>query len=56
MVTADVWAEGRHYRQWANWAGALGTVEELEPVEQQGTRLTFQLDDEYLPGTATTRS
>jgi DNA gyrase/topoisomerase IV subunit B len=48
MVTADVWRQGRHYRQRANWSGAQGPLEALEPAQRHGTRLVVRLDDDYL--------
>lgn len=52
MVTADVWRQGRHYRQRTTWSGNLGPLEVLEPTQRHATRLVVRLDDDYFPPAA----
>lgn len=45
-VTATVARAGRRHRQRATWSGPRGSLQDLGPTPDQGTRLDFSLDDE----------
>ncbi|WP_051467770.1 hypothetical protein [Actinomadura oligospora] len=47
-AVADVWRDGRHYRQRADRTGEQLPLEVLKETGRHGTRLTYRLDDSYL--------
>ncbi|MFC4913791.1 hypothetical protein [Actinomadura gamaensis] len=47
-AVADVWHDGRHYRQRADWTAEPRPLETLEPSDRHGTRVTYRLRDAYL--------
>jgi DNA gyrase subunit B len=47
-VVADVWCDGRHWRQWADWEHPPPPLQDLGPTDRHGTRLRFHLDPVYL--------
>lgn len=47
-VVADVWRDGRHYRQRGDWTAVQGPLEPLEETDRHGTRVAYRLDDDYL--------
>lgn len=49
---ADVWRDGRHYRQRADRTAEQLPLEVLEESERHGTRVTYRLDDSYLSPSA----
>ncbi|MFC5000645.1 hypothetical protein ACFPIJ_22755 [Dactylosporangium cerinum] len=50
-VVADVWRDGRHYRQWAAWQFPPPQLQVLEETEEHGTQILAHLDGAYLgPG------
>jgi topoisomerase IV subunit B len=51
-VTATVATNGQRWRQRATWSGPLGSLQDLGPTPDQGTRLDFSLDYEMFAQTA----
>lgn len=50
-VVADVWRDGRHYRQWADWRSPPPELQVLGETEEHGTRILAHLDVAYFgPG------
>jgi DNA gyrase subunit B len=47
-VVADLWRDGKHWRQWADWEHQPPSLQDLGPTDRQGTRLRFHLDAGYL--------
>ncbi|WP_204011056.1 hypothetical protein [Virgisporangium aurantiacum] len=47
-VVTDVWRDGRHYRQWADWQCPPPPLQVLGETEEHGTRVLAHLDGAYL--------
>ncbi|MFC5746065.1 hypothetical protein [Actinomadura rugatobispora] len=47
-VVADVWRDGRHYRQRAGWQDLETPLEVVGESSRHGTRVAYRLDDAYL--------
>jgi DNA gyrase subunit B len=48
QVVADVWQDGRHYRQRAGWQDLDTPLEVVGDSSRHGTRVAYRLDDAYL--------
>ena len=46
-VVADVWRDGRHYRQWADWQFPPPQLQVLGETEEHGTQVLAHLDGAY---------
>ncbi|GAA1534544.1 hypothetical protein GCM10009827_060860 [Dactylosporangium maewongense] len=46
-VVADVWRDGRHYRQWADWRYPPPQLQVLDETEEHGTEVLAHLDGAY---------
>ncbi|MEV5571764.1 hypothetical protein AB0L06_17065 [Spirillospora sp. NPDC052269] len=51
-VVADVWRDGRHYRQRVDRTAEHLPLDVLEESDRHGTRVSYRLNDSYLSPTA----
>lgn len=47
-IVVDVWRDGRHYRQWADWRFPAPPLQLLGETEQHGSQVLAHLDGAYL--------
>ena len=52
MVVADMWQDGYHYRQWADWERPPPQLQKLGATQRHGTRLRCHLDPVYFDPSA----
>jgi DNA gyrase/topoisomerase IV subunit B len=51
-VVADIWRDGTHWRQWADWQYPAPPMQRVGPTERHGTRIRYHLDSAYFGANA----
>jgi hypothetical protein len=51
-VIADIWRDGTHWRQWADWQHPAPPRQPIGHTERRGTRTRWHLDPAYFGPTA----
>jgi len=47
-TVADIWRDGQHWRQWADWQHPGPALQLVGSTDRHGTRLRYHLDPSYL--------